>query len=242
MERTLLALAVALLFAGDGLAASGEAPRAWTLRMLPASVEYHLRTTDTTVVEAAGHTRSHATPLERTVTRRITPLPGGLLEVEQADRELGVGVGKGTLSLGSRRAPSKFRVKSNGEGMDGARLDLVLPDGPVALGARWISATAPNRRIPFELKSAYHLERAETVKGRRCLLIAEETTGEGSGGTRGAHGSYHAKARLAFDPRAGVVVRAVSDATFTVEEPADRKGPRRRQTRISSRLELVTPP
>ena len=219
------------------------APRSWTLRLLPTagSVEYHLATTDTVSVEAGGRVTTHTTPLHRIVTRRITPVPGapppGLYEVEQSDRELAVKVGRGTLSLGGGKA-AKFRVHPDGSGDGAPELDLVLPAQPVALGARWESTAPGTLRQPLPLRTTYRLEREETIAGHRCLLIAAEVSGEADG-PKGSHLTHRAKARLAFDPRAGLLVRAISDARTMVTQPRDAKGPRRRETHIRSRLELA---
>ena len=240
----LLGLILLLCAAGPVAAQSRLSPKQWTLRMLPTSgsVEYELTTTDTTVIEAAGHTTQRVTPLHRLVTRRVTPVHEprvvGQLDVEQSDREVGITVGKGTISLPGVRAPSHFRVGTDGQGANGARLDLALPGTPVALGARWSAVTPASRLTPFALTTAYHLEREEVVAGRPCLIITAETTGEGSGGPYRAKGTYSGKARLAFDPRAGLVVRAIRDAHLTIVEPPDQRGPRRKENRIASRMEL----
>ena len=90
------------------------------------------------------------------------------------------------------------------------------------------------------MHTAYRFERLDVIAGRRCVLIVAEITGAADG-AKGAHLTHRGKARLAFDPRAGILVRAVSDSRTTVTEPPDAKGPRRRETHIFSRLELVDP-
>lgn len=235
--RTLRAVRLFLLLLM--VAPAFAAPRAWTLRLLPTagSVEYHLTTTDTVSVEAGGRVTTQTTPLTRLVTRRLTLQPGGSLEVEQSDREFSVKLGRGTLALGGARPPAKFRVGPDGRG-DGVQLDLVLPPGPVALGARWESTAPASKQVPVALRSAYRLEREETVQGRSCLIIAAEVTGEADG-PGGSHLAHRAKARLAFDPRAGLMVRAVSDSRTIVTQPADQRGPRKRTNRVQSRLQLA---
>lgn len=215
------------------------APRTWTLRLLPTagSVEYQLTTTDTVSVEAGGRVTTQTTPLTRVVSRRLTLAPGGSLEVEQSDRELAVKAGRGTLALGGARPPARFRVGPDGRG-EGVHLDVVLPPGPVALGARWEFTAPVSKQVPVALRTAYRLEREESVQGRACLIIAAEVTGEADG-PGGSHLAHRAKARLAFDPRAGLMVRAVSDARTVVTQPPDQRGPRRRTNRVQSRLELA---
>lgn len=237
---TLLVMLLAL--APSARAASPSPAPQWTLRLLPAtSLEYHLTTTDTVTVEASGRSTTNTTSLERTVTRRIVPVPGapppGLYEVEQTDRELGLQVGTGTVTLGTARPPARFRIRPDGSGDAGVKLDLVLPPGPVSAGASWEHVAPPSRLAPLELRTAYKLEREEVIAGRRCLVITATITGELTAGGKSL--THRGKARLALDPRAGVLVRAVSDARTIVTEPPDAKGPRRKETHIRSRLELV---
>lgn len=214
--------------------------QSWTLRHLPASASYELSATDTVRVEASGRDTERSTPVRRIVTRRIALARGGLLAVEQVEGSTSLGLGAGTMRVGPLQPPARFTVKPTGEGAGGPGLELLLPTGAVTSGARWETRAPPSERAPIELVTRWHLERVETVAGRSCLIIAGAVAGAATVPPRGARVTHSGKVRLAFDPRAGLIVRAVSEATTVVEEPPDARGrPRRKTTRIASHLTLL---